>query len=107
MSEPASEEGTAQWWLCPNEPKCPHAALFHDIEEMDDPLPRCCFDDCACGQKPPPVTHLQPPDGSGLTPCCGRTPFELPGIDRMTGDPSAVSCCAVTDPEAGDDPECE
>lgn len=28
--------------------------------------------------------HQCPPDGSAVTPCCGRTPFELPRTDRMT-----------------------
>lgn len=30
------------------------------------------------------IVHACPPEGSGLTPCCGRTPFELPYSDRMT-----------------------
>jgi hypothetical protein len=36
--------------------------------------------------------HACPPDGSGLTPCCGKTPFELPATDRMTSDPEQVTC---------------
>lgn len=80
------------WHLCPNEPRCPHAALFHDIDEMDDPLPRCCAEGCPCGKKPGPVTHLSPVDGPGLTGCCRKTPFELPGTDRLTEDPERVTC---------------
>lgn len=38
------------------------------------------------------VTHACPPEGSGRTPCCGRTPFELPGTDRMTLEPALVNC---------------
>ena len=38
------------------------------------------------------VTHQCPPDGSGITPCCGETPFDLPRTDRMTLDPSLVTC---------------
>lgn len=38
------------------------------------------------------TTHACPPDGSGLTPCCGRTPFELPHDDRMTTKPDRVTC---------------
>jgi hypothetical protein len=38
------------------------------------------------------VVHACPPDGSGLTPCCGRTPFELPRTDRMSADPTLVTC---------------
>jgi hypothetical protein len=42
---------------------------------------------------PPPETiHLCPPNDSGLTPCCGRTPFELPSTDRMTLDEALVTC---------------
>lgn len=38
------------------------------------------------------VIHACPPDGSGLTPCCGRTPFELPRTDRMSTSPALVTC---------------
>jgi hypothetical protein len=49
------------------------------------------------------TTHLCPPDGGGLMPCCGRTPFEVPRTDRMTLDPSLVTCHAdpfVPEPSA-------
>lgn len=36
--------------------------------------------------------HACPPDGSGIMPCCGRTPFEVPRTDRMTSDPALVTC---------------
>jgi hypothetical protein len=38
------------------------------------------------------VTHACPPDGGGLMPCCGQTPFEVPRTDRMTLDPAQVTC---------------
>lgn len=38
------------WWLCPNDPPCPHASVLHDISERDDLVPRCCADDCRCGE---------------------------------------------------------
>lgn len=38
-----------QWWLCPNEPRCSHGAILHDVDDYDDPTPRCCVDGCACG----------------------------------------------------------
>lgn len=39
------------------------------------------------------TTHRVPPDGgSGLTPCCGKTPFELPRTDRIASDPARVTC---------------
>lgn len=34
----------------------------------------------------PETVHGCPPDGSGLTPCCGRTPFELPLTDRISSE---------------------
>jgi len=37
------------WWLCPNKPRCPHAAVVHDVEDFDDRRPRCCADGCQCG----------------------------------------------------------
>lgn len=40
--------------------------------------------------QPAPV-HACPPNGSGLMPCCGRTPFEAIS-DRMTSDPTQVTC---------------
>ena len=40
----------------------------------------------------PEVTHLCPPDGGGLMPCCGLTPFEVPRTDQMTLDPALVTC---------------
>lgn len=41
------------------------------------------------------VTHRCPPKGSGLMPCCGRTPFEVPTWDRMTLDAALVTCTAT------------
>lgn len=39
----------AGWWICPNDPPCIHGAALHDIEELGDPLPRCCSEGCPCG----------------------------------------------------------
>ena len=38
------------------------------------------------------VTHLCPPDGEFLMPCCGLTPFEASRTDRITLDPALVTC---------------
>ena len=38
------------------------------------------------------ITHHCPPGQQSLTPCCGKTPFELPHTDRMTLDPAMVTC---------------
>jgi hypothetical protein len=62
---------------------------------------------CAVREARTEVTHLCPPDGMQVTPCCGMSPFDLPRTDRMTGDPSAVSCYAATGAKAADDPACE
>lgn len=40
------------------------------------------------------TTHECPPNGSSLTPCCGKTPFELPDTDRLTEDRNLVNCPA-------------
>jgi len=37
-------------------------------------------------EAPSETVHGCPPDGSGLTPCCGRTPFELPLKDRISSE---------------------
>jgi hypothetical protein len=37
------------WWLCPNEPRCPHGAVLHDVYDDQDTMPMCC----ACGKREP------------------------------------------------------
>lgn len=39
-----------------------------------------------------PVVHGCPPNGSGLTSCCGRSPAELPAADRLTSHWGLVTC---------------
>jgi hypothetical protein len=39
------------------------------------------------------VVHRCPVGDSGLTPCCNRTPFDLPRYHRLTEDPALVTCC--------------
>lgn len=49
----------------------------------------------------PAVVHAGPPTGGGgLMPCCGRTPFEVPHTDRMTGYSADVTCTRLVDPAA-------
>lgn len=43
------------------------------------------------------MIHLEPEGQSALTRCCNKSPFELPRTDRMTGDPSLVTCGAAPD----------
>lgn len=43
-------------------------------------------------KRPAEVTHHCPPDGGGLMPCCGLTPFEVPRTDRMTLATELVTC---------------
>lgn len=38
------------------------------------------------------VTHACPIGDAVLTPCCNRTPFELPRTDRMTLNPALITC---------------
>jgi len=53
------------------------------------------------------TVHACPPDGSGLTPCCGRTPFELPLGDRISSEaPTTCPGVAVSgQPAAADTSE--
>lgn len=44
--------------------------------------------------------HACPPEGSGIMPCCGRTPFEVPLTDRMTST-ERVTCTGVLPPGKG------
>lgn len=41
---------------------------------------------------PGEVVHLSPRAATYVTPCCGQTPFDLKRSDRMTNDPSLVTC---------------
>lgn len=43
------------------------------------------------------TTHACPPEDSGITPCCDRTPFELPWTDRITLHPDLVTCGGPSD----------
>lgn len=38
------------------------------------------------------VVHMAPSGDKALTPCCGRTIFELHTADRLTLDPTLVTC---------------
>lgn len=40
------------------------------------------------------VTHACPPVGSGLMPCCGRSPNEVPLWHRITLDDEFVTCAS-------------
>lgn len=49
------------------------------------------------------TVHACPPVGSGVTPCCGLTPFEIPRLDRMTLAPDLVTCTAgISGPRAAE-----
>lgn len=41
------------------------------------------------------TVHACPPGNSSLTPCCGRTPFELSRTDRLTYDEDQITCQAA------------
>ena len=38
------------------------------------------------------IVHACPLGGSGLMPCCGRTPFEVGPLARISENPEAVTC---------------
>ncbi len=48
---------------------------------------------CPGVEEPPSsVVHACPRPGSGVTPCCLRTPFELPATDRLAARDRDVTC---------------
>ena len=49
------------WWVCPNEPRCPHGAVVHDVYDDEDQVPRCCAEGCQCGAraKDGPLTEAE------------------------------------------------
>jgi hypothetical protein len=63
---------------------CPTGRLA-GAQDCDPPSSR------ADGEAPREIVHGCPPDGSGVTPCCGRTPFELPLSDRISSE-APVTC---------------
>ena len=84
------------------DPKAHAARPRNAIHHVSGVTIDCCEDgetDCPCvchdDREQREVIHACPPDGSGLTPCCGRTPFELPRTDRMTTDPAEATCAPV------------
>jgi hypothetical protein len=54
--------------------------------------PDACVEAGVCWPGKREVFHACPPENSGLTPCCGRSPLELPRDDRLTTTPSEVTC---------------
>jgi hypothetical protein len=55
-----------------------------DTYQVEDALGPEMADEAQQAGPPAEVVHGCPPDGSGLTPCCGRTPFELPLGHRIS-----------------------
>jgi hypothetical protein len=47
------------------------------------------------------TTHLCPHEDAGTCPCCNRTPLDLPIYDRMTTDPTLVTCEFVRERSQG------
>ena len=45
------------------------------------------------------VIHRCPQIGEFVTPCCGKSPFALPGTDRMTLDAELVTCRSASGTE--------
>lgn len=56
---------------------------------------------------PVEIIHQTPSKGATTTPCCSRTPFELPTQDRMANDPDLVICKSPYDPCPLDEGHCE
>ena len=55
-----------------------------------------------CAEPSGEVTHACPQKGSEIMPCCGKTPFEALN-DRMTCDPTLVTCRAHKPAPSGDE----
>lgn len=84
-------------------PRCPHCHTPHDLNP-DSGAPAACASILASirdrDEERAEVVHGCPPDGSGLTPCCGCTPFELPLGDRISSE-APITCtgrAAVSQP---------
>ncbi|WP_406156919.1 hypothetical protein [Streptomyces canus] len=69
-------------------------AYVHDPELPaiePEPLGNIDVDPADVAEASEEAVHGCPPDGSGLTPCCGRTPFELPLTDRISSE-APITC---------------
>lgn len=64
--------------------------LHQMVRELAGPLETAAGEDLALDAGG--VTHRCPHEGSGVTPCCGHTPFELPPADRITVLDALVDC---------------
>lgn len=42
------------------------------------------------------TTHVCPPGDSGIMPCCGLTPFDVPLSDRLVVDRAEATCTGLT-----------
>ena len=58
-------------------------------DHATDPFKNAYFEQQAAAEA---TVHACPPLGQGVTPCCGKTPFELPRADRMTENLVDVTC---------------
>lgn len=72
------------------------ATLRHVLSRAKDRAPAFLAAERACNAldallSGAETVHQCPPDGSGIMPCCGRTPFEV-SADRMADDPALVTC---------------
>lgn|SRR5580692_4514348 len=41
------------------------------------------------------IVHASPLPGRAITPCCGKIPFELPQLERITNDVAEVTCGVI------------
>ncbi len=74
------------WWVCPNEPRCPHAAVLHDVYDDEDEVPRCCAEGCQCGARPG-AAALDMAATRGVSAGAGRR-LAQSGVGPELGSPS-------------------
>lgn len=101
------------------QPVCPRCELrrLADVAQQAEPCeqhPNAPTFDGKCGgctqypadmvkAQPAEVVHGCPPDGSGLTPCCLRPPFELPLTDRISSE-APTTCPGAAGAQQGSQP---
>jgi hypothetical protein len=51
MTAPTRQDDITGLLACPNDPPCPHPALVHDTDELNQPQPLCCAQGCDCGRR--------------------------------------------------------
>lgn len=87
----AEREGLEYQLARANRRRRDQAAEIIRLRQMSRDVPAVTYDGFGAAIEPE-IIHACPPKGATVTPCCGKTPFELPRDHRMSADTAPVTC---------------